>query len=243
MTEPTKLDLKALGIMTTAEIQDDEFARVLLLGLPKTGKTTMVVSTAPGPVLHINCDGRTASAYARNHKGATPLEISVTSPETWKKGVENACKLACAGGCRTIALDSVSLLADMLVDKLGIKHTGHELWREVQALLVNGIRKLATVPAHLFVIAHYAPPQKDDEPSTAGVLPLIGGASKHKIPALLNDWVMFDAVPPKPPATEPERRLLVGPQKFWSSSGRNARRSVALPADACALLDELKIKH
>jgi hypothetical protein len=218
------------GVMTGDDAADEAFARVLLLGAMKVGKTTAVLSTSPGPVLVINCDGTGATKYPKT-RGAQFYQLDVKSRKSWLAASAKAVALAKAGSVKTIVVDTVTLLSDEILSELKILNfQGHELWNEVADVLKTGFRKLFEADAHLIVVAHMDP--REDEVS--GIMPLIPGQTKVWLPARVADWVLFDT-------SEGKRQFLLGPQKSWSHSGRNIKRSVAIDADVGVLFEELGI--
>lgn len=226
-----ELDLAALGVMTQDEARDNAFARILLLGPAKAGKTTAIAGTAPLPLV-INCDGQSATKGARNvHPEQRFNVIEATSRSTLKHALSVAEKLVAAGAAKTIVLDTITLLADNLLDECSVTLDGYDLWNEMADQLVGCVKRLSKLEAHLFVIAHMKP---DSDPA-AGIMPAIPGQSKVRIPAMLDDWILLDV---NPEAT-PERAFLLGPQKSWTHSGRNVRRTCAVPANVPALFEEL----
>lgn len=239
MTEPavavapaaSPIDLSALGVYTADEAAADAFARCLVLGPPKRGKTTAIVTTAPAPFV-INCDGDSALKYPAKLR-AKFLADDVATRRGFKAAIVKAEKLVDAGLARTIVVDSITLLADSLLDEITLTLEGYEIWTELAKALVGGVKRLFTLPAHVFMIAHMVPAGDTGE----GIVPLIGGQAKIKIPAIAHDCVLFDYNPDR----KPERQFLIGPQKEWHYSGRNVKRSCAVDATVPAMFAELGI--
>lgn len=216
---------------------DTAFARVMVLGPAKAGKTTCVVKGAPSALI-INCDGANATKGAAG-QGAKFHALDVTSKATWHSACRGAAQLAEQGKVRTIVVDTASLLADMLLDELSVTLTGWDVWTELASNVIKGIKVLREAPAHLFVNAHMTP----DADAAAGILPAIGGKLKVRLPALLDDWVLLDVEPGRKIAgRDAERAWLLGPQKSWTHSGRNIRRTTIVPATFDDLLAALQIK-
>lgn len=226
-------EIAKLGVMTESEAAENAYARILVLGPAKAGKTTCLLASAP-KALHINCDGQSASKGAKS-LGAHFLTIDAFTPAQFKAALSAAEKLVASGDVKTIVLDTLTLLCDNVIDILDLQGlSGFDLWNEVADILVGGVKRLAKLDAHLFVVAHMSPEQ---DPA-AGIMPAVKGASKVRIPALLDDWILLDVEPGR----KPERQFLLGPQKTWSHSGRNVRRSVAVDANVPALFEELGLK-
>jgi hypothetical protein len=226
--------LEQLGVYTNDDIQQSAYARVLVLGPAKGGKTTCLALSAPSPLI-INCDGPNATKGAAN-QGAKFLSIDASNRKSWNHAIKVAQQLVESGRVKTVIVDTISLLADFLHDDIATTLSGFDLWRELEEqLMLKGLKKLFNLEAHLFITAHMAPTHE----SIAGVLPVLKGSSKTRIPAFVDDWVMLDV---KPGLTPHERMFLLGAQENWSASGRNIKRTCAVAATVPALFEELGIK-
>jgi hypothetical protein len=230
----TPEDLEKYGLTSSTDLQDEAFARIMLLGASSTGKTTTCLTTSPGPVLVINCDGRGAPqpAVREMPAGRQFFVIDATTRNSWKKACETAVTLAAAGKVRTIVVDTFTLMADNIVDEASRTLDGFDLWREVAKWLQQGIRRLKMADAHLIVVCHMDP--NDDE--VAGITPLVPGKTKAWLPANLSDKVLFEY-----DHDTGKRQFLVGPQKYWSHSGRKVKRSCTIPPNVTDLFVELGI--
>jgi len=223
------------GVVRSSDIAKDSFARVLLLGPAKIGKTTTLLTTAPKPLV-LNCDGEGATQYAAA-EGADFLEIKVTNrngvgcKQSWTAARRAAKELSEAGEVRTIVLDTITLLGDNLVEDLGTTLEGFDLWNEVYDQIIGGIKRLCELPAHLFVVGHMDP----REDLISGIMPLVPGKAKAMLGPMLGDWILFDFEAGR----KPERAFLLGPQKSWTHSGRNVRKTCIVPPNATELLREL----
>jgi hypothetical protein len=224
------------GVLRSSDVAKESFARVLLLGTAKIGKTTTLLQSAPKPLV-INCDGEGATQYAAA-EGADFYEIRVGNvngvgcKNAWTAARRAAKELAEAGEIRSIIVDTITLLGDNLVEDLSVTLQGFDLWNEIYSQLVGGYKKLAELPAHLFVVGHMDP--REDEIS--GIMPLIPGKAKAVLPTLCADWVLFDYEAGRKPH---ERAFLLGPQKSWTHSGRNVRRVCQVEPSVPALLKEM----
>ncbi len=225
------------GVLRSSEIQKEAFARILLLGAPKSGKTTCLLTTLPNALL-INCDQEGASQYAAS-ENAEFLEIRVGNDATgvgavrsWEQAQRTARELANAGTVRHIIVDTVGALADDLIEDIQVtQEDKRRAFGELYDQIIYGIKRLCSLPAHVWVVGHLDP-QAD---SVQGVLPFVKGQSKRALGIRLADWVCFEY----DEARTPPRGFLVGPQKSWPGNGRNMRRTCVVPPDACELLREL----
>lgn len=234
MSEKPTLDLKSLGVYSNTDIQASAHARVLVVGKPKAGKTCALM-TAPSPLL-INCDSKNAAKGAAVHVKNPFSVVNVSTISTWEKALDTAVKGVNAGIFKSVVVDTVTLLCDNVIDNLKVKgFKGYDLWNELDSIVRGGIKKLNGLNAHLFVSAHMVASHEGDE----GILPMIPGQMREKIPALLDDYVMLVADPSK----KPERQFLLGPQEKWTGSGRNVRRTCVIEATVPALLEEFGIPH
>lgn len=213
-------------------IAEQAFARVLVLGPAKAGKTTAIAKTAPKPLI-LNCDGSMATKGASN-QGAKFKALDINSKRDLDEAIKKAAELVEAGEVQTILWDTVSLCSDMLTEDAKTKFTGWDIWSELQSNLIGAYKNLAAIPAHLFLICHMTP----DYDGAAGVMPEIGGKSKTKLPALIDDWIFLDIEVGRKPH---ERMFLLGPQKCWNHSGRNIKKVSMCEATVPALFEQLGI--
>lgn len=223
----------SLGVMTQDEVEESAYARVLLLGPAKAGKTTAIAGTAPQPLI-INCDGIGATKGAKHIYDSTFDVVDAHNRAGLKNAVSVAEKMAAAGITKTVVLDTVTLLADSLLDEISVTLTGWDIWTELENCVMGALKRLCKLPAHVFVIAHMSP-AKDP---TEGIMPAIGGKLKTRLPAYLDDWVLLDVENDRKPH---ERAFLLGPQKTWTHSGRNIRKKEMCEATVPALLGHLGI--
>lgn len=218
----------------------DTWARILLLGAAKTGKTTSVLLTAPQPIFVINCDdserNQTALLNAAR-MGAKYTAANVRTIAQWHAVQQYAVDLAEAEEAQTIVLDTITLLGqNILMDLKQQDWNGdtRAMWGEFLDEMQMGMHQLLRVDAHLIVIAHPMPGEDTPE----GLLPAMPGKAAAYIPARFADWIWFEFDPKE----DPERGFLVGPQKHWRHGARHAKRSARVEADVCALFEELGIE-
>lgn len=224
----------ALEVYSQADATSDAYARILVLGAPKIGKTTCIVKSAPKPLI-INCDGASATKGAAN-LGATFSAVNVGSIRSWQEACALAIKGAAEGTYSTVIVDTVTLLADTLEKELRAKGlAGWDLAGALNDALAEGVDLLRNkLAAHLFFVAHITP----DHEGVAGTLPDIYGRMKKRLPQAVDDWILLDVEPGRKPH---ERVFLLGPQKAWTHSGRNVKRTCQVEADVVPLFEELGI--
>lgn len=210
-----------------SELEASAYARVLVTGIRKSGKTTALATTAPGPVCILNCDGFGAPIAARRF-GAKDLKIAdIDSSQKWKLGVDGAVRLANEGAIKTIVVDTFTLLVNnTLTLEFNKRFDGFEIWRNVLDTGLRGIYRLMQAPAHLFVVCHF-----DME---NGQLAL-NGALKEQLPAMIHDIVNFEFNP----KNDPSRVFHMGPSASGITGGRFADTNKSIEADATLLLREL----
>lgn len=212
---------------TEDDLAESAYSRILLTGDPKTGKTTSVLSTAPGPIAVLNCDGPGAPMAAKRH-GAKNLKIKdVTCVADWISGVKAAVKLAQAGEVSTIVVDTLTMLVNNVIAyEFGNKLSGFDIWRETKQKSIGGLMALLNAPAHVFLLAHYD--IKDGQI-------MLEGSMKGGVPAMVHDRVHLTFDPKK----TPDRVFHVGPSASGLSGGRHSDENIQIEANASLLLETL----
>jgi hypothetical protein len=224
--------------MPSAEVKKDAFARILVLGAPKAGKTYCLATTLPQPFI-INCDPN-GSTQGPAADGADFTQMNVTNPggvgarKQWAAAQAAAAQMVKAGHTSHVVLDTASLLADNLLEDIMVtQNDKRAAYGELLEAFMVGIKRLSELPAHLWVVAHLDP-SKD---TISGVLPLIAGQSSRRLGAMMADWVCFEQDLER--SQWGGRAFLVGPQKSWTGNGRNMRRTCVVEPNAVELLKEL----
>jgi hypothetical protein len=209
------------------ELQASAFGRVIVTGPRKMGKTTALLTTAPGPIAVLNCDGEGAPIAAKRF-GAKDLKIvDVTSPDLWRKAVDGAIKLADKGEVRSIVVDTFTLLVNNVLTLAHNKrYEGFEIWRNVLDDGIRGLTKLSYAQAHVFIVCHH---NLED-----GQL-LLNGALKEQVPSMMHDIVQFEFRAAK----EPRRVFHIGPDAAGMTGSRLCDENKTIPANAEQLLCEL----
>lgn len=209
-------------------LQQSAYARIMLSGQPKCGKTTTILTTAPGPIDILNCDGPGAQIAAKRF-GAKNLSIlDVTTPELWEKGVRAVIRRASEGKCNTVVVDTFTLLVNnVLAMEMGKRYEKWDIWRETLQSAMGGLNALIQdLQAHLFLVVHY---DMNDG------LVNIKGQTKKDLPGMVHDRVHMEYRHGKDPA----RVYHVGSSADGMSGGRFSGENKMIPADATLLLKEL----
>lgn len=232
-TPGVKFNLADLGCYTAAEIAESAKARVLLVGPPKAGKTS-ALCTAPKPLL-INCDGPNAAKGAANIVQQDFSVIDVSSIATWKKAVDIACKAVAAKAVESIIVDTLTLLADNVLDQLKIQgFVGFDTWNEMDLVIRGTLKRLLALDAHVFLSCHMHSTHDGGE----GIIPLYPGQGKNKIAGMVDDWLLMDCVPGR----KPERQFILSPQgASWKGDCRSWKRADVCEATIPALFEALGI--
>lgn len=220
-----------LKLYNQDEVQKSTYARTLLLGPAKTGKSSCVAATSPRPFI-INADPPDALHFPAAVMKAKFDAVNVTNRREWEEACSMAVDRATEGLNETIVVDTLSLLCESLLEDCKTTLRGFDVWTARDESVMKGIRTILDAPAHLIIISHLD--ARSDGP--AGVMPVIGGKQLAvRLPALLSDWVLFDMEPGR----NPERCFVLGAQKNWNHSGRNLKGSKLIEADVGLLLDEM----
>lgn len=228
----------AIEIYSEGDVESVDYARVLLMGPAKSGKTVCAVATAPRPVFVINGDGAGALTSATRH-GAKFTAIDANSLGEYKSAVKFIGKEARKGKVGTVVVDTLTLLQRRCKDDLqrqGLE--GYDLWRELLDSFSGTTRTLLNSPAHVIVTAHVG--KHDVSSGSLGTLPAIEGQFAGQAPGLFADIVWLEtSISSK--SGEVRRQILVGPQGQWVHACRNADGSHAIDANITTLLETLGI--
>lgn len=209
-----------LELRESEDMATSAWARILLTGKPKvSGKTTLIGTTAPGPVLIINCDGSDA-AFPAKRAGGKFTYLDVSTAEELNEAVVMACKLCNEDKFRTVCLDTLTLLVNViLVPQFrwrfrNEKDVGYATYRESGFASIRAIKQLININAHLFITAHV----KEGELN-------IQGSLREDVPGLVHDVVHLSV------DGKGNRKLEV--------SGRRIAEPITCEANATKLLETL----
>lgn len=221
-----------LKAFTQDTLEDSTWARILLVGAAKAGKTTACISTAPSTPFVINCDGIGALRYPVKVLKSKVDGADANNRAEWLSACDEAADRAEKGLSRIVIVDTLTLLCESLLEEMKTKFKGFDIWTERDEAVMEGFRILRDIPAHVIYVAHVS--SRSEGP--AGILPVVGGKSlAEKLPQQISDWIQFDI----DPARKPERCFVLGAQKTWAHSGRRLQGSSLIEADLGLLLEEM----
>lgn len=179
-----------------------EFLRTLILGYPKTGKSTSVLLTCEKPVYVVNCDQESSLLPARR-LGAKFEWDYVATPQQMESAILTARNGVKAGKYRTVVLDTITNYARHARDyfeeasrtKSG-EADGRRFWDALAKNLLNVCDRFLSLRAHVLVLGHYAEVSAEIEGQIRktgdGVVPLIQGAARNQLPGLFDDVIFFE---------------------------------------------------
>lgn len=186
-------------------LERDPYDRVLILGQPHHGKSTMVVSSAAaafGLGYVINCGKKTGllEAGRRNSRFKWDLIRDEVQMEDALKEARKGCK---DGVYKWVVIDDFNLYASWLECELEdrTRNTkgeadGRRFWREYRKRLINILIRCFDFKAHIYVISHYIETgggviDGQTEKTGVDVAPLFGGAARKEIPGMFGDIVFL----------------------------------------------------
>jgi hypothetical protein len=148
------------------------YLKALLIGAPKTSKTTVAVCTSPYPVRVLLCEDESALAFPLvvfREQGLTDAQIAqrvdyelITGEKSMLNAIVQARQDAEAGKIKTIVVDPLTFLADKYLEEaFALTKTGgnNEDGRRAHPEATRRVRKmvdqLLRLPANVVVCSHY----------------------------------------------------------------------------------------
>ena len=155
--KPTAVLPAKLVAMRAIDMAGPAYLRALVMGWNKVGKSTAVISTAPGPVYVINSDGQAALEPVLDFNQDF-LHTYVKSSEEMNQAFEIARQLVKAGEVKTVVWDTMSGLSP-IVEAEAFKQTltsnGKEDGRKAAPLykkvMRTNVKRLFNLKAHVVV--------------------------------------------------------------------------------------------
>lgn len=221
-------------------IDRDAFLRVYIMGAPKIGKSTSIISTAPSPVYVINCDdSKTALQGARRRTTRFEWDL-VRNWDEMQTAVKTARDGVKAGKYKTIVVDTFSAFAAKLEEQClsatdtGNGPDGRRAYPDYERRLRHLCQSFFNIPAHFIAVSHFiAIGGEVNENGTPkfgeGIAPLLAGKARVTIPMLFADVVYMDM-------RKGERIFVTNSQGAWGPGCRSLEGSETLPADIGKLL-------
>jgi hypothetical protein len=207
----------ALEPLDGTSILDTRFLRMLMLGVPKVGKTSSILLTCPKPAYVINSDRKDSLNAATDLMLEQGVPIKgkfahnfVVNDETMEKAIKLARTLVRESGYKTIVWDTISgfcphLVAQCIKSTLtkDNKENGLRYWWEFRKRIINFTERLLLIDAHVIVASHWedfsTKVEDDDSPfenkiakSGEGIVPLIPGKARLSIGKLFEDVVFME---------------------------------------------------
>lgn len=234
----------------SSSLEHDSFLRMLLMGVPKGGKTTHAIATAPGPVRVLLCENDSALRGAKREGASFDFE-RVKGWDTMSKFVVEAKRDAKEGKIKTVVVDPLNVFADALLEECLAStkskegnEDGRKAHPEFTRRIKHIIALMQTIPAHLVVISHYMEvgggDDNDKPKSGRGICPLMPNmASRTAVAAMFYDVVWFDQAS-KDQAGHNGRIFVTGPDGAWGVGCRSLSKNEILPAHIGKFIERMK---
>jgi AAA domain-containing protein len=231
--------------IASSALEIDSYLRVLVVGGPKLGKTSVSICTSPQPVRVILAERDSALRDAKRRGGKFDFERIRDRPyEQMTTYLAQAKEDAKAGKIKTIVIDPLSEFAEKLVTQSFLlnrtsngEEDGRAAYPHYSKRLMHVLELACTIPAHLIVISHFVEMGGGELPGQAqkqgeGIVPLIPGKIRLRIGGCFDDILWFDV-----DKQDPSKRVFItGPQGAWGPGCRSLSKFAVLPADFNALI-------
>lgn len=233
-------------MLTIADLENDPYHRMLVMGPPKCGKSSACVATAPGPVAIILCEADSALKGPVRHSPGKDHFIfcRVKDWDSMQRALVEVKEAVKTQGVKTIVVDPLSDFATALEEQC-LRATwndknepdGRRAYPEYNNRLRHVFDQLFRLKAHLIVITHYIETggsligdQLDK--TGVGIVPLLAGKARATVAAKFNDviWMEIRKVDGKP-----QRVFITGPEGAWGPGCRSLDGTHVLPADVTKL--------
>jgi AAA domain len=229
-------------------ISRDPFLRCLILGSPKVGKSSTVISTAPGMVYVINADGRDEALLGARRRSSNFEFDNVRSDSEMEQAVKIAKEGAKEGRYKTIVVDTLSSYAAALeaqclraTENANGEADGRRAYPAYEKRLRHIIDSLFRAQAHVICISHYielageVDENKQQKKFGNGIAPLLAGKARATVPMIFDDVIFMTMTK----GERGERVFVCNPQGSWGPGSRSLETSETIPADITKLLEAM----
>lgn len=223
--------------------QDDltkcDYLRLLVLGYPKSGKSTTILLTCETPVHVINCDAKSGLQPARR-LGCKFTYERVNGPDylsQMETAIANCRRMVKGGEVKTVLLDGLNYHARHILGQLkewsasrnkSGESDGRAYWPEYNTRLMNAVERLVDLDCHFIATSHYSQTGPEIEgqakKSGDGVVPLIEGNVRLQIAGLFDDTIFMER-------TGDDRIFVLKTGGKFGPGGRNLSGVETCPAD------------
>ena len=222
-----------------SSLKVEPWLKVLMMGGPKSGKTTAAVTTSPRPVRVILCEDDSALDQSRR-MGAdsyTDLELALGRAKIGNEGpyeqmttfLAQAKEDAKAGRIKTLVWDPLTYWADRLLDQSflvnktsGDNDDGRLAYPHYAKRFHHCIELALTIPCHLIVVAHFEDLSGGGNTmgaarTGAGIVPNVPGKPRLSLGGRFRDVLWFDV-----DKDDPNRRVFyTHPSGVWGPGCRS----------------------
>lgn len=214
--------------------------KVLLMGVPKGGKSCAAVLTSPSPVFVVNADPGGLAPPAS--LGAKFDAEDCFDWSTLQKTVNQLKKdtLGSKPRYRTVVVDTLTLLSQHLESEIKRQGmTGWDIYRELKDRMLGALSTIIGLPVHIILTAHAL--ETSGDTGSMGVLPAMSGQAKVFVPALCQDWLWLEVTPAKDKG-EVKREFLLEAQGNWKHGCRSIQHGGRMDADFTAFIKKVGLK-
>jgi len=241
-------------------VGQQQFLRLLLLGPPKSRKTTIAVGTSPGPVYVINSEDPDDLLPAKRLT-TNFMHNTVHTSQKMEQALALA-RVQIDRGVRTIVWDTLSSFSDFLSEEClrasltsaGLPD-GRKAWPEYEKRLKNYVDRLKRLPAHVIVVSHFQDfSSESDNQATGGkkipkvwgksmadgIVPLLYGRARLSLAGKFPNVIYLDRDEKDNPVFVTSMKGIWGPgcRHLASINGRPVEK---LPADITKLIAHMKL--
>jgi len=248
------------------DLQKNTLLRMLCMGIPKKGRTTHLIMSAPSPIRVLLCEDDSAL------EGADRERLGIGIWENPPKGVKfdfervrgwndmakftiEAKKDAKEGRIKTVLVGPFNFWCDRLMEECyqqtltkDGKEDGRRAHPEFFRRMRHAVELLATIPAHFILESHHMEMGGGDESANdekkaktgPGIVPLLPNmASRTWLHGFMHDVVWFDVAPKDYPDAYQKRIFITGSDDIGPGC-RSFPGNYMLPANVTEFLNRKK---